>query len=402
MLLLNSFYPYLIVEALMKSVLRLCAFLFMLAGMLCAAEKNDALKIGVIAELTGDIPAVGASCQNAVLLAVQEINEAGGLDLPGGKQQIDLHIEDSANKADQAALTAQKLITEENVLAIIGPNASLGAIPASAIAESGRTVLITPWSTNPKTTLDARSGKPKKYVFRACYTDPFEGHVLALFVLNTLKFKRVAALYDVASEAPKSQTDLFRKSFTAQGGEMVAVETYTSGDRDFSAQLTKIKEANPELVFLPTYYNDVPLVVRQAKRLGITAPFLGTDAWSSPELISLSEGAVEGFYFANHYAVDIATPVAKRFIAAYQAKYNKLPDDVAALSYDACGLLFQAIKQAGALNRQSIRDSLAKISSYKGVTGTMQFKEGSGDPIKSAVILQIKNGKFVWIANAEP
>jgi branched-chain amino acid transport system substrate-binding protein len=386
----------------MKSVLRLCAFLAMLAGALFAADKNDALKIGVIAELTGDIPAVGASCQNAVLLAAQEINDAGGLDLPGGKKQIDLHIEDSANKADQAALTAQKLITEENVLAIIGPNASLGAVPAAAIAESGRTVLITPWSTNPKTTLDARSGKPKKYVFRACYTDPFEGHVLALFVLNNLKLKRVAALYDVASEAPKSQTDLFRKSFTAQGGEMVAVETYTSGDRDFSAQLTKIKEANPELVFLPAYYNDVPLVVRQAKRLGITAPFLGSDAWSSPELIPLSEGAVEGFYFANHYAADIATPAAKRFIAAYRAKYNKLPDDVAALSYDACGLLFQAIKQAGALNRQAIRDALAKISSFQGVTGTMRFKEGSGDPIKSAVILQIKNGKFVWITNAEP
>ncbi len=348
--------------SLMKSVLRLCAFISILAGTLCAADKKDALKIGVITELTGDIPAVGASCKNAVLLAAQEINEAGGLDVPGGKRQIDLHIEDSANKADQAALTAQKLITEENVLAIVGPNASLGAIPASAIAESGRTALITPWSTNPKTTLDARSGKPKKYVFRACYTDPFEGHVLAMFALNTLKFKRAAALYDVASEAPKSQTDLFRKSFTAHGGEMVAVETYTSGDRDFSAQLTKIKGANPDIIFLPTYYNDVPLVVRQAKRLGITAPFLGSDAWSSPELIPLSDGAVEGFYFANHFAVDIATPAAKRFIAAYQAKYDKLPDDVAALSYDACGLLFQALKQAGALNRQSIRDALAKIS----------------------------------------
>lgn len=386
----------------MKHTLRLCLSLSLLAGTLHAADNNDTLKIGVIAELTGDIPAVGASCKNAALLAVQEMNDAGGLDLPGGKRQIDLHIEDSANKADQAALTAQKLITEENVLAIIGPNASLGAVPASAIAESSRTVLITPWSTNPKTTLDARSGKPKKYVFRACYTDPFEGHVLALFVLNNLKFKRVAALYDVASEAPKSQTDLFRKSLAEHGGEMIAAETYTSGDRDFSAQLTKIKEANPNIIFLPAYYNDVPLVIRQAKRLGIIAPFIGSDAWSSPELIPLSEGAVEGFYFANHFASDIATPVAKRFIEAYRAKYGKLPDDVAALSYDACGLLFQAIKQAGALDRQSLRDSLAKISRFEGVTGTMQFKEGSGDPIKSAVILQIKNGKFTWVTNAEP
>jgi len=370
-----------------------------IAGQAAAAEE---IKIGVVAELTGDMPAVGASCKQAALMAVDEVNSAGGLKVGGVAYQIDLQIEDNSAKADQSALAAQKLIAQDRVLAIIGPNASLGAVPASAIAESGRTVMITPWSTNPKTTIDPRTERPKRYVFRACYTDAFEGRVLAKFVLNQLKLKRVAALYDVASEAPTSQAELFRRIFTENGGIMTAFETYTTGDRDFSAQLTKIKASNPEVIFLPAYYNDVPLVVAQAKRLGVTAPFLGSDAWSSPQLITLSQGAVEGYYFANHYAADIATPAAQKFIKNYQARYNTLPDDVAALTYDAFGLLCQALRQIARPDREDLRQALSKISNYEGVTGNMRFQEGSGDPVKSAVILQIKNGRFVWFANANP
>jgi len=360
------------------------------------------IKLGVVAELTGDMPAVGASCKQAALMAVDEVNGAGGLDVGGIAYKIDLQIEDNAARADQSALATQKLIAQDRVLAIIGPNASLGAVPASAIAESGRTVMITPWSTNPKTTQDMRTGRSKRYVFRACYTDAFEGHVLAMFVLNQLKFKRAAALYDVASEAPTSQSELFSRIFTKNGGTMTAFETYTTGDRDFSAQLTKIKASNPDIIFLPAYYNDVPLVVAQAKRLGVKAPFLGSDAWSSPQLITLSQGAVEGYYFANHYAVDSASPVAQQFITKYKARYGALPDDVAALTYDAFGLLFQALKQAGKPDREALRAALANISRYDGVTGNMRFQDGSGDPIKSAVILQVKNGRFVWFANANP
>ena len=368
----------------------------------CGSDDSSKIKIGVIAELTGDVPAIGASCKNAAEMAVDEINTAGGIQLGDKKYPVKLIIEDNAGKADQSASVAQKLITQQNVTAIVGPNASLGAVPASTIAESGRTVMITPWSTNPKTTMDMRTSQPKRYVFRACYSDAFEGHVLAMFVLNQLKLKRAATLYDVASEAPNSQSALFRRSFTENGGVMTAFETYTTGDRDFSAQLTKIRASNPEIIFLPTYYNDVPLIVAQAKRLGIKVPFLGSDAWSSPELITLSQGAVEGCYFANHYAADSATPETQKFIKAYQARYNKLPDDVAALTYDSFGLLFQALKTAGSKDRQAVRDALAKIPQYEGVTGNMQFKEGSGDPIKSAVILKIKDGKFTWFANAKP
>ena len=183
---------------------------------------------------------------------------------------------------------------------------------------------------------------------------------------------------------------------------MVGFETYTTGDRDFSAQLTKIKAANPDVIFLPAYYNDVPLTAQQARRLGITVPLVGSDAWSSPEIIKLGGADIDGSYFCNHYSTQIATPVAQKFMSDYQAKYSQAPDDVAALTYDAFGLLCEAVKAAGKLDRQAVRDQLAKIAKYDGVTGTMQFQPGSGDPIKSAVILQIKDGKFNWVANAQP
>ena len=362
----------------------------------------ETIKVGGIGELTGDIPAVGASFKNAAEMAVKEINDAGGLEVGGKKYQIEFFIEDNAGKADQSAAAAQKLITQQNVVAIIGPNASRYAIPASEIAESSKVVLISPWSTNPKLTLDANTNAPKKYVFRACFIDPFQGQVVAKFALDNLKAKKAAVLYDVASEYNKGIADVFKASFEQNGGTVVAFETYTTNDKDFSAQLTKIKDAAPDVIFLPNYYSEVPLQIQQAKRLGITVPFLGSDSWGSAELLNLCGADCEGYYFSTHYAPDIATPIATKFIDAYKAKYGATPDDVAALTYDAFGLLWTALKDAGKVDRQAVRDALAKVPSYDGVTGNMKFQEGSGDPIKSAVILQIKDGKFVWFANANP
>jgi len=388
-------------KILSPAALFLLSVICMLIG--CGDNKQqDTIKIGLIVELTGDMPGVGASSKNAAQLAVNEQNSAGGISIGGKPYQIELVVEDNASKAEQSVAAVNKLITQDNVLAIVGPNASLGAIPAAEIAEYNKTLLITPWSTNPKTTLDTTTGKPKDYVFRACYTDPFEGRVLARFVLEKLKAKKVAVLYDVASEAPKSQADLFRLTFEELGGKTVAFETYTTGDRDFSAQLTKIKSANPDVIFLPAYYNDVGLIAQQAHRAGITQPLVGSDAWSSPELIKLSNGTVEGDYFANHYASDIATPTAKKFIDAYTKQYGNIPDDVAALTYDSMGLLFEAIKKSPSLDRKVVRDSLATLANYPGVTGNIQFTAGSGDPVKSAVIMQIKGDKFVWVMNAAP
>jgi branched-chain amino acid transport system substrate-binding protein len=367
-----------------------------------AGGGGDVINVGGIGELTGDIPAVGASFKNAAEMAVAEVNDAGGIDVGGKKYKINLIIEDNAGKADQSASAAQKLITQDNVVAIIGPNASRYAIPASEIAEASKVVLISPWSTNPATTLDSKTNQPKKYVFRACFIDPFQGRVVAKFAMENLGAKKAAVLYDVASDYNKGIAEFFKSTFEEIGGQVVAFETYTTGDKDFTAQLTKIKDTAPDVIFLPNYYNEVPLQVQQAHRLGITVPFLGSDSWGSADLIKLCGADCEGYYFSTHYAADNATPVAKKMIDAYKAKYGSTPDDVAALTYDAFGLLFQALKSAGKVDRQAVRDALANIPKYEGVTGTMQFKEGSGDPIKSAVILQIKNGAFVFFANANP
>lgn len=369
----------------------------------CGPGKSDAIKVGMNIELTGDIPAVGASSKNAAELFFDKVNAEGGIPLAeGSKKKVELVVRDNGAKADQAASVAQQLISSQDVVAMVGPNSSACAIPAGEIAEALKCVMISPWSTNPKTTMDATSGVSKRYVFRGCFTDLFQAGVLAKFALNNLGAKKAAVLYDVSSEAPLGQATLFKDTFTADGGEVVAFETFTTGDKDFSAQLTNIRAANPDIIFLPTYYNDVPLIAQQARRLGITATFLGSDAWSSPEIIKLGGADVDGSYFCNHFSTQIATEEAKKFVADYTAKYGQAPDDVAALTYDACGLVAEAVKDGGKNDREAVREALAKIREYKGVTGVFRFEPGSGDPIKSAVVLQIKDGAFQWVTNANP
>ncbi len=377
-------------------------FLVGLCAAGCGEKSPSTVRVGVIAELTGDMPAVGESCKKAAQLAVKEMNDAGGIQAGDKRYKVELFIEDNAGKADQSASAAQKLITQQKVVAIIGPNATRYAIPASEIAEGSKVLLIAPWSTNPKTTVDGRTGAPKKYVFRACFTDPFQGRVLARFAMDSLKARKAAVLYDVASDYNKGVAEFFKATFERNGGKVVAFETYTTNDRDFSAQLTKIKKAEPDVVFLPNYYSEVPLQIQQAKRLAIKAPFLGSDSWGSRELITLCGNDCEGYYFSTHYAPDRATPPARRFIQAFEAAYGGMPDDVAALTYDSFGLFRQAVGEAGKIDRQAVRDALAKIQKYEGVTGDMQFREGSSDPVKGAVVLRIKDGAFVYFANANP
>ncbi len=367
-----------------------------------SALAEDVIRVGVIAELTGDMPAVGDACKKAAEMAAKEVNDAGGLKVGAKTYKIKLFVEDNAGKADQSAAAATKLITQDDVVAIIGPNASRYAIPASEIAEANGTVFITPWSTNPKTTLDATTNKPKKYAFRACFIDPFQGNVLANFAFQTLKLKKAAVLYDVASDYNKGIAEVFKAGYEKQGGKVVAFETYTTNDKDFTAQLTKIKSTGPEVIFLPNYYSEVPLQVQQAKRLGISVPFIGSDSWGDPELLKLGGADLEGYYFSTHYAEDNATPVARKFIDGYNKIYGAVPSDVAALTYDAFGILFTALKNAGKTDRESVRGGVAKLPGYNGVTGDMKFQEGSGDPIKSAVMRQIKGGKFVFHSVANP
>jgi branched-chain amino acid transport system substrate-binding protein len=284
---------------------------------------------------------------------------------------------------------------------MIGPNASRNAIPSSVVAESSRMVMISPWSTNPKTTIVEATGAPKQFVFRAAFIDDFQGVVAAKFAMDQLNTAKPAVLYDVASEYNKGIAEVYKKTLEDNGIMVVSFETYTTGDKDFSAQLTKIKDAGADSLFLPNYYSEVPLQVQQARKVGFTGDILGSDSWGNQELITLCGADCEGLYFTTHYASDIATPKAQAFIKAYEAAYGKTPDDVAALTYDSFGMLFQAIQAAGSIDRQAVRDAVASITLYEGVTGNMQFK-GTGDPVKSAVILQIRGGKFTYFATANP
>jgi len=366
----------------------------------CRPKGPETIKIGLNAELTGSIPVVGASCKNAAELAVEEVNNAGGLEVGGKKYKIELLVEDNEDKKESAAAAAQKL-NAAGVLIMIGPNASRNAIPAAEVAESNKMPMISPWSTNPKTTLDAATGQPKKYVMRACFIDDFQGVVAAKFAINELKVQKPAVLYAVDSEYNKGIAEIFKKTMEENGIPVVAFESYTTGDKDFSSQLTKIIQAGADSLFLPNYYTEVPMQVQQAHKLGFTGVIFGSDSWGATELIDLCGADCEGYFFTTHYAPDIATPKAQAFIQAYQAKYGKIPDDVAALTYDAFGLAFQAIQTAGKIDREAVNQALHNISRYEGVTGVMRFK-GTGDPEKSAVVLQIKGGKFVYYTTAQP
>ena len=368
----------------------------------CQPSKPS-VKIGINAELTGEMPAVGASCKQAAELFAEQVNKAGGIAVGTEKLPLQLSVVDNSCKADQAAAAAQRLISQNGVLVMVGPNASSCAIPAGEIAESLGCLMISPWSTNPKTTVDSTSGKTKKNVFRACFTDRFESPVLAAFATKNLHAKTAAVLYDVSSEAPTSQSALFKEAFEKAGGKVVAMETYTTGDRDFAAQLTKIRETAPDIIYLPAPYNDTPLIAAQARQLGIKAPFLGSDAWSSPDIIKLDTGkSLEGSYFCNHYSTEAPNPKAKQFIADYTARFGNAPDDVAALTYDAMTLAADSVAKAGKLDRSAVRDAMNSTRAFDGVTGQFVYPEGAREPAKSAVIMQIKNGGFHWVSTVNP
>jgi branched-chain amino acid transport system substrate-binding protein len=356
-------------------------------------EQQTEIRVGVIAPLSGDISNVGQSTVEAAQLSVQKVNDAGGLDVGGRKQNVVLVIEDNQDKAETAVSAAQKLINQEIVVAIVGPQASRNAIPAANVAESAHIPLISPWSTNPETTAG------KQYVFRVAFIDPFQGRVMARFAIEELGVQKAAVLYDVASAYNKGIAEIFKQVFEEAGGQVVAFESYTTGERDFAPQLERIRDSGAEVLFLPNYYNEVPLQAEQARQMGIDVPLIGSDTWGGLEPAYRQE--LEGSFFSTHYAPDIANQQAQAFIEAYRQAYGRVPDDVAALTYDAFGLLFQAIQSQGQADPESIRNGLSSVERFVGVTGSMDYR-GSGDPVKSAVVLQIKGGNFVFYKEASP
>ncbi|BDG62413.1 ABC transporter substrate-binding protein [Caldinitratiruptor microaerophilus] len=359
------------------------------------AGGGEVIKIGVSAPLTGNIAAIGQSTKNAVLMAEAEINEKGGIDIGGKKMKVQFVIEDDENKPESTANVFQKLINQDKVIAIIGSQSSSATNAGAPIANDAKVPAITPWATNPNVT------KGKKYVFRAAFIDPFQGYVNAKFAYENLKARKAAVLYDVAQDYNKGLAEVFRDEFKKMGGEITAFETYTTGDKDFSAQLTKIKGTNPDVIFLPNYYSEVPLQIQQARKLGINAIFLGGDAWDSPKLLEIGGKDMEGTYFSNHYVATADVPKVKEFVTKYKQKYNEVPDAAAALTYDAAYIIFQALERAGSLDRDKLRDAMAATKGFEGVTGTISYGD-TGDPVKPAVVLKIENGEFKYETTVNP
>jgi branched-chain amino acid transport system substrate-binding protein len=367
-------------------------------------EEGPPIKIGFDIPLTGDIPKVGEGSKYAGEMMLEKVNGAGGLVVGNKQHKLEFIYEDNESKAESATAAALKLITTDKVLAIVGPQASKQAVPTGEVCETNKTPMISPWSTNPRTTAD------RPYVFRACFLDPFQGPVIANFATEEFGATKAAVLYDVASDYPKGLAEFFKAAFEELHGDgsVVAFETFTTKDRDFSAQLTKIVASGADFLFTPQYYDEVPLIVKQAHELGWDKPILGSDSWGSAELMTLCGDDCKGCFFSTHYAAAGAKGATKEFIDAYNAQYGYVPDDVAALTWDAMGILLQAIQNTGGLtgdldmDREAVKDQLGKIKDFEGITGKMTFTP-DGDPIKCAVIVKISDaGEFEFYKSACP
>lgn len=374
-----------------------------LAACQAAGGGGDTIKVGLNLELTGSIPKVGEHSRVAAEMFAEETNAAGGLDIGGKKYTIELVVEDNNGTAEGAAAAANKLITQDNVLVLVGPNASVAAVPAGEVANNLATPMISPWSTNPNTTLN------RPWVFRAPFLDPFQGPVVANFATEQFGAEKACVLFDVASDYPKGLADNFKIAWEGLHGpgSVVAFESFTTGDQDFSAQLTKIKATDCQVLFTPQYYSEVPLIVEQAQDLGITLPIMGSDSWGDPQLLELCGDTCEGFFYSTHYAASGATGATKEFIDKFQARHGEIPSDVGALTWDSMKIVAQALQNCGSLggnleeNRTCVRDGMAAIKDFEGITGTMTFDE-QGDPIKCAVIVQIQGGEAVFYKSVCP
>jgi branched-chain amino acid transport system substrate-binding protein len=358
-----------------------------------AGGAADTIKVGEFASLTGKEATFGTSSHEGTMLAVEEVNAAGGV---LGKP-LQLVYEDNRSTPGESATIAKKLISNDKVVALLGEVASGRSLEAAPIAQSNHIPMISPSSTNPEVT------KKGEYIFRVCFIDPFQGTLLAGFAKNTLKVKKVAIFSDVAAAYSVGLAQFFREAWVAGGGEVVAEVKYTGGDKDFKAQLTALKSAKPEAIMVPGYYSDVGLIVAQARALGITVPMFGGDGWEAPELIQIAGAdALKNTYYSTHFSPSSTDPLAQKFVAAYKAKYNgKVPDAMAALGYDSVMVLVDAIKRAGTTDGPALRDAIAATKGFAGATGNTTL-DANRDATKPAVIITVKDGQFQYLETIAP
>lgn len=365
------------------------AVLVVLATLVAACRPAPkTLKVAILAPLSGDVATFGVSTRDGALLAIDEWNAKGGL----LGRQLEPVVEDSQCEAEPAASAANKVINQDQVKFIVGEVCSKASIPVSEIVDAtgGKVVQISPTSTNPKVTI-REDGSAKPTVFRACFIDPFQGTVAAKFALDKLGAKTAAVFLDQGNDYVRGLAEFFRDAFEAGGGKVVVWETYTAGDKDFSAILTKVKDANPDVLFLPDYYQTVNLIAAQANQMGIKAVKLGGDGWDSPEL---DMAATAGGFFTNHYTSEDTRPVVQDFVKRYQAKYGSVPDALAALAYDAANILFQAIQQAGTDDALKVAQTMEK-GTFSVVSGDITF-DNQHNPKKCAVILEVSADKISY------
>ena len=349
-----------------------------------AAGGGDEILVGEFASITGQTATFGQSSHAGTTLAIDEINAAGGV---LGKK-IKLISEDDQSKAEDATAAVQKLINRDRVIALLGEVASSRSRAGGPIAQQAKIPMISPASTNEEVT------KIGDYIFRICFIDPFQGEAMASFSMKTLHAKRAAILQDTKQDYSIGLATSFRETIRKNGGDIVSEQAYSSGDKDFRAELTSIRAANPEVIFIPGYYGEVSLIVRQARQLGITCPLVGGDGWDSPELTKGAEKDFNNTYFSNHFSTEDPDPAVQNFIKKYKAKYNNAdPDAMAALGYDAANILADAIKRAGGTDSKKLRDAIAATKDYQGVTGSITIN-AERNASKPLTILQIVEGKY--------
>ena len=363
----------------------------------CSSPRNGAadhstLRIGFFGDFTGPTFNFGLSAKNGVLMAADEINQAGGIN----GHQIDIVIEDDKGSPEQAAQATANLIDRYKVVAIIGAGASGNSLAAAPKAQSAHVPLIAPSSTNPAVT------QAGDYIFRACFIDGFQGEVMAKFAANTLKAKRAAILLDFNSPYSRGLTQFFELSFAKLGGEIVIKQSYSQGDPDFRGQLSLIKAGNPDVIYIPGYYGDVAIIAKQARQFGLTVPLLGADGWDAPELWDLGGDAMNGSYISNHYSADDPSETIQKFVKAYRQRNGNLtPDAHAALAYDALRFLAEAIQRAGTTEGGKLRDALAEIKNFQGVTGIISMDKDR-IAVKPAVVLKLQDGKYIYQETIQP
>ncbi len=360
---------------------------FTLSG--CKKEAKEVV-IGGVGPITGEAATFGISTKEGAELAVEEWNAAGGL---LGKN-IKIIFQDDKGDPTEAATVWTKLITQDKVVAIVGTVMSKCSLAGAPISQQYKVPMISPTSTNPKVT------EVGDYIYRACFIDPFQGTVGAKFAYENLNSRKAACIFDVGNDYTKGLAEFFRDKFTELGGTIVAFEAHPTGTTDFKAQLTKIIAAQPDVIYISDYYNDTALIAKQARELGFNGPLVGGDGWDSPDLVKIAGTAIENGYFTNHFSKDDPRPIVQEFVKKYQAKYNKVPDALAALAYDATIIMLDAIKRAGSLDPEKIKKALMETN-INVVSGLITFDKNR-NPIKSAVIIAIKDGQQVYQATVNP